>query len=594
MKERKKILHLILFFLGIFLVSCSGNNHSYFGEQRTTPEIKKIESLLHHARSLLTSDDSIKHALDVLNLALDKSYKANYIKGIAKSSGQLGTFHVALSNLSEATGNFHISIKNAELIKDTLLISNSLFGLGLVMYDMNQWQEAISYFTRSNLISRNYDFDLNKQSSVNYLVGLCYHKLGSNRKASNHLAVAKGYALEQNDSMRLKEIRICLNNIELQHRTDPLILQEYDELLQAFQKKNEKVGISYALEGKARYFLKVGMLNEATIAAKQSLEVVKELNIVYPLKAILEVVIQAEYQAGNYKAATEHLMELQTIKDSIQGMNAAAKVILMTADYEFDKKKKKFQSTIAMQSKQRFILVGVALVLFSIVLLVIYLLRNVSKERKRSDKLLLNILPKETANELKLYGKAKAKLHKDVTIVFADIKGFTSLAADLNSNAIVLMLDAYFSAFDDVVRKYGLEKIKTIGDAYMFISGLYLEGKETASFAADASLEIIEIVQKMNIDMKAKYGVFFEFRFGMHTGDVVSGVVGKDKYAFDVWGDSVNLAARMEESSLPGKLNISKTTYLKLKDNYECISRGEILAKNKGKVQMYFVEQKLA
>jgi len=332
-------------------------------------------------------------------------------------------------------------------------------------------------------------------------------------------------------------------------------------------------------------------LKEAVKYINFSLSIAKDLDIIYPMQNILQIATIAEYRIGNYKAAADHLSAFQKIKDSVQSLNAATNVALMSAQYQFDKSKDRYNHAIKEQKKKGLIWAVTSIILFSVMLLVFYLFRIVYKERQNSDKLLLNILPYETAKELKKYGKATAKKHENVSIIFADIENFTLLASKCEPAIIVAMLDRYFKLFDHVVEKNELEKIKTIGDAYLFVSGLTKNEKNNAVEAIKACLEIIEAISREKQAIEEAYGISFNFRFGVNTGDIVSGVVGEKKYAFDVWGDAVNLAARMETASETGKINITEKTYLQIKNNYACIPRGEIEAKNKGKIKMFFVEK---
>ncbi|MEZ5055666.1 MAG: adenylate/guanylate cyclase domain-containing protein [Saprospiraceae bacterium] len=210
----------------------------------------------------------------------------------------------------------------------------------------------------------------------------------------------------------------------------------------------------------------------------------------------------------------------------------------------------------------------------------------IQKERKRSDDLLLNILPEKTANELKEKGKADARKYEEVTVLFSDFKSFTTIAETMSPEELVDELDECFRAFDDITSKYGVEKIKTIGDAYMCVGGLPDLNETHAKDVVNAAIEMQNWLKARKAEKKDG----FEMRIGIHTGPVVAGIVGSRKFAYDIWGDTVNLAARMEQNSEPGKINVSKDTYEKVKDDFACSYRGKITAKNKGEVDMYFLE----
>ena len=213
----------------------------------------------------------------------------------------------------------------------------------------------------------------------------------------------------------------------------------------------------------------------------------------------------------------------------------------------------------------------------------------IKNERDRSKKLLLNILPEETANELEKNGFAKTQYYDNVTILFTDFKGFSTIAGKLSPQALVAELNDYFCTFDEIVEKYGLEKIKTIGDAYMCAGGIPVANETHAMNAVMAALEMQAYMEKQMVDRKEQGEAGWELRIGIHTGPIVAGVVGQKKYAYDIWGNAVNVASRMESNGEPGKVNISSSTYNFIKHKFECYYRGKISAKNIGEVDMYFV-----
>ncbi len=217
----------------------------------------------------------------------------------------------------------------------------------------------------------------------------------------------------------------------------------------------------------------------------------------------------------------------------------------------------------------------------------------IEQERSRSEELLLNILPKTIADELKVYGKARAQKFEQVTVLFTDFKNFTLISERLSPEELVEELDKCFKAFDLIIEQYpDIEKIKTIGDAYMCASGL--TGKTTfPDNIVRAALEMQEFLdgqRQENIRMGKPY---FEARIGVHTGPAVAGVVGVKKFAYDIWGDTVNIAARMEERCEEGRVNISETTYRWVASRFDCEYRGKMEAKNKGYIDMYYVKREL-
>lgn len=218
--------------------------------------------------------------------------------------------------------------------------------------------------------------------------------------------------------------------------------------------------------------------------------------------------------------------------------------------------------------------------------------RIIALEKERSEELLLNILPAETAEELKKYGKASPRYYSEVTVLFTDFKNFTQYAETYSPDKLVAEIDFCFRKFDEIVGRHGLEKIKTIGDAYMCASGVPAENSNDAAAVVAAAIEMRDFVVQMRKDRKKIKEEYWEIRIGINTGPIIAGIVGIRKFAYDIWGDTVNIAARMESSGEEGKINISGSTYELVKDKFACVYRGKIQAKNKGEIEMYFVEGK--
>jgi len=212
------------------------------------------------------------------------------------------------------------------------------------------------------------------------------------------------------------------------------------------------------------------------------------------------------------------------------------------------------------------------------------LYEELDQEKQKSDELLLNILPFEVASELKKTGRSEAKQYENVTVIFTDFVNFTGISESLSPKRLVEEIDLYFQAFDTIIESHKLEKIKTIGDAYLAVCGLPNSDENHAVNIVKSAIEINEFVKNQR-----RKGGLFDIRLGIHSGPVVAGIVGVKKFAYDIWGDTVNLASRMESNSEPGKINISGATYELVKDYFNCQYRGKIEVKNKGMIDMYFV-----
>jgi class 3 adenylate cyclase/ligand-binding sensor domain-containing protein len=215
--------------------------------------------------------------------------------------------------------------------------------------------------------------------------------------------------------------------------------------------------------------------------------------------------------------------------------------------------------------------------------------RDLEKEKQKSEELLLNILPAETAEELKKNGFAKAKRHQPVTVMFSDFEGFSRISEQLEPEELVALIDRCFRAFDEITEKHGLEKIKTVGDAYLCVGGIFTSDENLAINMIKAALEIQEFMEKLAQENEPKGNPYFRARIGINTGPVVAGIVGFKKFAYDIWGDTVNVASRMETYGAVGRVNISETTYELVKDKFDCSYHGDFKEHDKA-VKMYLVE----
>lgn len=216
---------------------------------------------------------------------------------------------------------------------------------------------------------------------------------------------------------------------------------------------------------------------------------------------------------------------------------------------------------------------------------------KMQEQKEKADKLLLNILPEETAEELKSKGKATPRLYRSVSVLFADIQDFTKLAENLTPEELVHDLQTYFSRFDEAVSHNFVEKIKTIGDAFLCVGGIPMRNKSHPFDAVLVGLHLQRIIKELGKDREERGQRAWQLRVGIHTGPVVAGVVGQQKMTYDIWGDTVNIAKRIESACIPGMVNVSYSTYEIIKDFFECEHRGKVLAKHKGHIDMYFVHR---
>ncbi len=244
--------------------------------------------------------------------------------------------------------------------------------------------------------------------------------------------------------------------------------------------------------------------------------------------------------------------------------------------------------SVSQQTKGLFYLMNIGMASSVVFAASAWFALTIKKEKSISDNLLLNILPAEVAEELKVNGKVEPKFLENATVLFTDFKEFTKIAASLSAKEMVTEINYCFSAFDEIISRYGIEKIKTIGDAYMAAGGINDQECPPCN-VVKAGLEMQQFMSTRRSALEKAGADGFEMRLGIHTGHVVAGVVGIKKFQYDIWGDTVNIASRMEHHGDVGRVNVSNATYEQVKDKFTCEYRGEIEVKGKGYMEMYFV-----
>jgi len=377
-------------------------------------------------------------------------------------------------------------------------------------------------------------------------------------------------------------------------------VQTHTEAFEIAKKLDARLDMVQSLVGLGQAYYAKEDISQAINAYKKSLEYGTPMKAMSEMKDAYQGLTLAYAKTSDFANAYRYQDSLLAIKDQLFNIETDKKLGTLQFSFDLDKKESEIsllnkdkelqQQEIKRQKLVRNSFIGG----FAIVLLfaaVFFTQRNkISKEKKRSEELLLNILPEETAEELKSTGSAKAKSFDLVSVLFTDFKNFTQASEKLTPEELVAEINYCYSEFDRIITKYGIEKIKTIGDSYMCAGGLPTTNDTHPFDVVQAALEMVNFIEKNKQERIEKGQPFFELRLGVHTGPVVAGIVGIKKFAYDIWGDTVNTASRMESSGQIGKVNISGSTYELIKDKFTCTHRGKIEAKNKGLIDMYFVE----
>ncbi|HEY5692553.1 MAG TPA: adenylate/guanylate cyclase domain-containing protein [Cyclobacteriaceae bacterium] len=526
----------------------------------------EIDSPSYLFQGYLEKGTSLRVKGDLTN-ALESYFEGAKIAEKLKKKDRLGAIRIAIADVYSIMGNHKNAVKyHQDAIqilreeKDSINIATALLNAGDEYTNIGNLDSAITYTVEAKDIFEKINYLPGQAYSLGNL-GIIYAKLGMDLKAEYHL----------------NQAILILENLKDYYAIAVYLTYVSDIYL---EKSERALALNYArLSLELAYFH--GMKKEVSDAYLK-------------LSKIYE-------QMGNTEEAFKFYKNHITYKDSVNNITTVQQMADLRTDFEVSKKQIEVDLLNQQKKTQQIIVIATIVALVLICMLAIGLYRRylyirktqliIEEERNRSDELLLNILPKETASELKLNGKVKAQRFESVTVMFADFKGFTQYAEQLQPETLVKRVDYYFSKFDEIMEKYGLEKIKTVGDAYMCAGGLPFPSKNHPSKMVQAAIEIAQFVEEAKFDSMQKENAF-DVRIGINTGPVVAGVVGTKKFAYDIWGDTVNIAARMESSSETGRINVSENTYALVKAEFDCEYRGEIDAKNRGMLKMYYVKAK--
>jgi len=546
----------------------------------------------------------------VYGKALDfhfKSLKINEVlknkKAVARNYYGIGQAYYWLANYPLAYEYYQKALKANEALGNGAAVASGLRNLGWVSHRMGEEKAAIIFFERALKISENL-MDTSGNANSYHGMGLAYNDLGNYDKALESDFKALLLNREMGDKVFVAR---CLNAIGMAYHTmgksTNAIIYADSALNMAKDLKMFGMVADVNLN-KAKYFISLQKLPEAYRSLQNCIQISMELDLKSLMSESYKLLAFIEADKKHFEKAYNSYILYKETEDSIYNLEKSKKIDNLEMQYLFDKKeaaikaeqdKKNALSDKEMQ-KQKLVRNGF-IGGFAVVLIfagVFFTQRNkIKKGKQRSDELLLNILPSEVAEELKAKGNSDAKLIDEATVLFTDFKGFTQLSEKLPPKELVAEINTCFSAFDYIMQRHGVEKIKTIGDAYMAAGGLPTPNKTHAEDVIKAALEIQDFMHRHKAEKEAEGKLFFEIRIGVHTGPVVAGIVGIKKFAYDIWGDTVNTASRMESSGEVGKVNISGTTYELVKDKFNCINRGKILAKGKGEIDMYFADGKI-
>ena len=470
------------------------------------------------------------NAMNYLNQSYSVQKELNDQKAVSQILGSIGDIYKEERNYIKAFEYLNQSLQIAKVIEDKQLEMQSLSGLGELFYEQSDYKQALLYFKPCLAYSDELG-DLQYQSKSRIAIGKIMYHLDNSEDAIEKCRDGLGLAEK-------------LGSVLLKKRGCDCLYQSYKSLGKTQQ----------AL----RYYEQANAFEDSLNLAETSNKI---MGMEFQKQQLVDSITYVK---------KEHIIQLKH-KEEVQRREKTGNIIIISLG---------FVLLIAAGLWNRLNYTRKSRAALSI-------------EKDRSEALLLNILPEEIAQELKEKGSVSARDYDLVSILFTDFKSFTQTAEKMSPQALVEEINVCFKAFDLIAEKYQIEKIKTIGDAYMAAGGIPRADENSTKNIVLAGLEMQSFVLNRALENHETHRPAFEMRLGIHAGPIVAGIVGVKKFQYDVWGDTVNTASRMESSSLVGKVNISETMYQLIKDE-DCFTfepRGYVSAKGKGDVAMYFVEK---
>ena len=617
--------HFVLL-IGLFICSISFAQDNLVDSMQQvlshqSNDTNKINTLIELAKSTVNTlpDQSYVYSSKALQL----SDSLQYIRGKALAYKWIGIYFYKTNNI-ETLDNWLKSLELFKSLNDKNGIANLSNNIGSLYYNRTDDVKALEYYLQSLKLSEEID-DKNRIATALGNIGNTYlRKSATQSNAIKYLLRALPMFIKLN---RQDEIVITYTNLGEGY----LDLKKADSALYYYKlglkasNNVEELSTVFIWNNIGKAYAKKGDFNSAIIYQNKSIALAQKLKSQFNVGKSLLGLADTYYTKGdinqaldNYKKAEPLLIANRANEELRDTYHGLYKSFEKKGDYSKANKylnlsKKETQIKIlnkdnalkdldlkAQRNTRNAFAVGFLLILVIAFVLYYNYLQKVKtniildKQKAQIETLMLNILPEEVSNELKETGKATPRYYESVSVLFTDFKEFTKHADKLTPNELIEELNASFMAFDDIAENNQIEKIKTIGDSYMCAAGIPTTYEGHALNMVRAGLEMQAYILSNN-QKREKLGlVAWELRIGIHVGPVVSGVVGKKKYAYDIWGNAVNVASRMESNGEPGRVNISAATYELVKDVYACSYRGKIYAKNVGEIDMYFVDGKIS
>jgi class 3 adenylate cyclase/Tfp pilus assembly protein PilF len=606
----KKLIILSILILS-FSSSKSINLDSLYSnwENKSLPNSTRIASFGKYiaAGYLYSNPDS---ALILTNKLLAFAEEKKNERGISSAINLLGNIHFGRGDYVKALEYFERNLNMREKLANSSELSSIYNNIGNVYASQEDIDLAIVYYKKG---LEHFKKEGNKVGTAGLL-----NNIGALYNSNNQFEIALEYfkrSLKISEEINHKPgLARTYNSLGLYYRhnnNQPKAKEYFQKSIELNKDINNNSGYANSLNNLGTVYNKTTEYYRAIEVCKEGLAVSIKINSPEYERNACNCLYEANKGLGNRKLALEYHERMFKLDESIRSSEIQKNLQQM----EFQKQivadslrqnqkelelKLAFEKQLNNENQKRNIAIGSGLLL--LVIAVSLYFRNksikksrndISKEKERSEALLLNILPEKIATELKENGKSEAKSYDLISVLFTDFKEFTQISEELSATELVSEINTCFEAFDNICTKYGIEKIKTIGDSYMAAGGLPVPYEESIRNTVLAGIEMLQFINNRKTERENAGKYPFEMRVGINTGHVVAGIVGVKKFQYDIWGDTVNTASRMESAGEVGKVNISHSTYELLKDDpdFTFEHRGKVQAKGKGEVDMYFVEK---
>jgi adenylate cyclase len=629
-----------LFLLLVFVAS-----YTVYGQELPVEDTATVNKLNNESKSLISSDSA--KAIGFATQAKELAAKIEYPKGEALALKNVGMVYYVRGMYGETLDYWNQSLQIFETIKDDIGISNMLNNIGAIYLNQGADAKALEYMLRSLQLAEKTGDTLRMFSALTNIGAIYYNK--KDPVALNYLLKAiplvegsgdaESFVVitgnigeiysDKNDNTKAREyfeksVKAAGNTTSAAFSVNGLgklymkegqfekALEYHDRALGISKKFDDKLQIVRSLRGIGDVYVRLNNNSLAIDYYRQAITIAEKIDdLKIQLYEMYGELARAYAKNKDYSNAFSYQALYSGLKDTLYDIESKKKLNQLQFDFELSKKEVEIarkqveinlkESRIKSEKQAR---IGVTIGLGLLLILAVIIYRNslqksrinkiLDKQNAQIEHLLQNILPKEVAYELQTSGKSSPRHFEEVSILFTDFKGFTSIADKMTPTELVEALNECFVAFDKIIELFNLEKIKTIGDSYMCAGNIPSPDPEHAYKIVRAAIAIQDFMEDHNLRRAERGLPAWEARIGIHIGPVVAGVVGSKKYAYDIWGGAVNIASRMESNGTPGRVNISAHLYEVIKDKFDCTYRGKIYAKNVGDLDMYFVESEKA